>query len=947
MADKIEDQNENDEQNKDQPKEDDGFPFRKRLSSFRTFLTHFYVEQKENPFQALIGPGPGNTQSFWLTHLWYIFILSFIPVCSLLSTVGFIQPYLASDSTLCDWKREPKTCETVIIVFITYRIGFSVSIFFLFTALLLSKRKSKDIQKEGFSTLHTGFWIEKVIAVLVLCCVTFAFPPVVFDAVWIYVVLLGDLILSTVLLFLLCDFITFIYELMVNRLTKQKKQNCEKSVEIVLCIVGFILLLTCLLSSIYTIEYTDDNGGIVVYLTLLTIFLTGQLIYVFYGRKNELYYCFYASIFCYFLSWNFLINYRTYTETTDKMQHGIWTASSVIMLIILYMLVIYAVIRRDDRAHFYYFHWIVCSGGTVNRTVIEPDLKPRYVNPNETLISNSSFGGVDRNYAPHDSLEYDVVYSESFIHLFMCLVSLKSTAVVTNYRVLMEINEELQAHISTASIITLFITSVLVCILFTAYLAVSADNDNDALSVGLLLKSIIRIIGFYFSKIMFGRPNALSRPALTRLVYYIFFSLCFILACVTISPSFKHYFQRISFFCDHVTSMGACMSHDPAFTTLYRIFATVAIFFMLIGLVTSFINPSNRLRNDIYNGCWPVKIILLFAIFACVVNLPNKMSRYWLYFDLVSILIFTLLQLFCLIDAITIATQSCKMDNNSSINASSTGITILLYAISLIAYVSFYVYYAHNYQCAVTRFFVSINLVLCISASIISIHPDVQTGNLLLSAVVTSLCMYSTWSALNYNPEEKCNPLAHTLMLVEARPGRDVVSVTDLLFLFITLTYFIVRVKEVSASAYDLSLSLIVKHLMKRKTDEINVMERQAEAEDKVRDWLDKCKDVSKETIDENRAKHTKRGEQDKDETDLMFEKEDYFSTLFTLSMACSYCFLLLAHWLEPIPGSGFKVSLHWAIMSVKLIGSSFCVLTYIWILVLPVVTSKLSGDAV
>ena len=128
MADKIEDQNENYEQKTDQQKDDDGFPFRKRLSSFRTFLTHFYVEQKENPFQALIGPGPGNAQSFWLTHLWYIFILSFIPVCSLLSTVGFIQPYLASDSTLCDWKREPKTCETVIIVFITYRIGFSVSI---------------------------------------------------------------------------------------------------------------------------------------------------------------------------------------------------------------------------------------------------------------------------------------------------------------------------------------------------------------------------------------------------------------------------------------------------------------------------------------------------------------------------------------------------------------------------------------------------------------------------------------------------------------------------------------------------------------------------------------------------------------------------------------------------------------------------------------------------
>ena len=126
----------------------------------------------------------------------------------------------------------------------------------------------------------------------------------------------------------------------------------------------------------------------------------------------------------------------------------------------------------------------------------------------------------------------------------------------------------------------------------------------------------------------------------------------------------------------------------------------------------------------------------------------------------------------------------------------------------------------------------------------------------------------------------------------------------------------------------------------------MNLTERQAETEDKVREWLDKCEDVSKDNVDAQIEKSTGQGGQKTEETDLKTpEKGDYFSTLFILSMACSYCFLLLAHWLEPIPGSGFKVSLHWAIMSVKLIGSSICVLTYIWILVLPVVTSKLSGN--
>ena len=161
MEEQFTDQKETNEEEHDNEKAkqqrlEDNYPFRKRLSSFRTFLTHFYVEQRENPFQSLIGPGPENAETFWLTHLWYIFILTFIPVCGVLSTIGFIQPYLASDNSLCNWKKQRQSCQNVIVVFITYRIGFSVTLFFLFTALLLSKRKSRDLKQDGVSTLHTG-----------------------------------------------------------------------------------------------------------------------------------------------------------------------------------------------------------------------------------------------------------------------------------------------------------------------------------------------------------------------------------------------------------------------------------------------------------------------------------------------------------------------------------------------------------------------------------------------------------------------------------------------------------------------------------------------------------------------------------------------------------------------------------------------------------------------
>jgi len=702
-------------------------------------------------------------------------------------------------------------------------------------------------------------------------------------------------------------------------------------------------MIGILLACIYTVEDLNSKT-MIAYLTLLTIYLTGQLIYVRYERQSELCYSLYASAFIFLVTWIFVVNYKQYIEIAE---HGVWTPCNAITLVVLYALVLYAVIRSDDRRHFYYFHWILCSGGVVERSLNHSKYKlrntERSINLNETMITCVS----ERNEIEKEgATDSNVVYNESFMHIFLCLISLKSTAVVTNYTVLVEQNDQLKADKTLSPIIALFVSSLLVNILFAGYLVRSGMDSlrNDPRSVGQLLKSIIHCVIHYTFRFLFGKPKCLTRTSLSRFVYYIFYVLCFVLACFVVSPSSKHYFQKSSLFCDHVTVFGACMSQDPTFTSLYRIFGTIATFFMVVALMTSSVNLSSRLRNSIQNGCWPIKLLLISAIFVSVLNLPNRFSRYWLYFDLVSILAFTLLQLFCLIDAISIVTTSYKRDTKSGISAGSSSITCLLYAISIIAYVSFYVYYAHNYQCSVMRFFVSINLVLCLSASVISLHPVVKTGNLLLSAVVTSLCMYSTWSALNYNPEEECNPLGHTLMIVEASPGRDVVSVVDLFFLFVSLTYFIARVEHVSSRAYDLCFHLLVESFVissrQEEEDEIDHAEQQTDVNEKVRQWLSECnEEVTANNIKSvtNNAASSCDSEDDKN--------TGYFSIHFIHSMACSYAFLLLAHWLEPVPGSGFKVSLHWAMMSVKLITSSIGVLVYIWILVVPVVVEKVKSQ--
>lgn len=52
--------------------------------------------------------------------------------------------------------------------------------------------------------------------------------------------------------------------------------------------------------------------------------------------------------------------------------------------------------------------------------------------------------------------------------------------------------------------------------------------------------------------------------------------------------------------------------------------------------------------------------------------------------------------------------------------------TALNYLLSLVAIVLFYVYYTHPEGCSENKAFISVNMLLCIGASILSILPKIQ-----------------------------------------------------------------------------------------------------------------------------------------------------------------------------------------------------------------------------
>lgn len=59
-------------------------------------------------------------------------------------------------------------------------------------------------------------------------------------------------------------------------------------------------------------------------------------------------------------------------------------------------------------------------------------------------------------------------------------------------------------------------------------------------------------------------------------------------------------------------------------------------------------------------------------------------------------------------------------------------------------------------NCALNKFFISINLILCVAVSVISVLPAVQEAlprsGLLQSSMVSLYTIYLTWSAVANNP---------------------------------------------------------------------------------------------------------------------------------------------------------------------------------------------------
>lgn len=84
--------------------------------------------------------------------------------------------------------------------------------------------------------------------------------------------------------------------------------------------------------------------------------------------------------------------------------------------------------------------------------------------------------------------------------------------------------------------------------------------------------------------------------------------------------------------------------------------------------------------------------------------------------------------------------------------------TGIQYILAITGIVLLYTYY----DCALSKFFITFNMVMCLIVSVLSVLPQIQErisrSGLLQSSVVTLYVVYLTWSALSNNSDQECVP---------------------------------------------------------------------------------------------------------------------------------------------------------------------------------------------
>ncbi|GAB7354639.1 hypothetical protein MBLNU459_g5073t1 [Dothideomycetes sp. NU459] len=240
------------------------------------------------------------------------------------------------------------------------------------------------------------------------------------------------------------------------------------------------------------------------------------------------------------------------------------------------------------------------------------------------------------------------------------------------------------------------------------------------------------------------------------------------------------------------------------FVAVHRINFALGFFHFVMALLLIGVNNTRDKRSAIQNGFWGPKLIAWIGLIVITFLIPDGFFIVWgNYVALVGAVLFLLLGLVLLVDLAHTWAEYCleKVEDSDS-NIWKTlliGSTLTMYLGSIVMTVVMYIFFAQG-GCSMNQAAITINLILLLVISVISVHPNIQSANpragLAQAALVCIYCTYLTMSAVAMEPDDQhCNPL------VRARGTRKTTIILGAVITFLTVAYTTTR-----AATYGLAL---------------------------------------------------------------------------------------------------------------------------------------------
>ncbi|XP_046668519.1 probable serine incorporator isoform X1 [Homalodisca vitripennis] len=417
----------------------------------------------------------------------------------------------------------------------------------------------------------------------------------------------------------------------------------------------------------------------------------------------------------------------------------------------------------------------------------------------------------------------------------------------------------------------------------------------------------------------------------TRIMYAIMLLVSTITACIFLAPGLQSTLQKVPF-CDNSTGSMIvpvkltvdCQS-AVGYLAVYRLCFALAAFFFIMALLMIGVKSSRDHRAGIQNGFWGLKYLLVVAGTIGAFFIPEgSFGPTWMYFGMAGGFAFIIIQLVLIIDFAHSWAESWVGNYEETESRkwyAALMISMLVnYALAITGVVLLFVYFTQANDCTMNKIFISVNIVICIIASAISILPNVQEmqprSGLLQSSVITLYVIYLTWSSLSSNPDRNCNPG----FLLGIGGGKDKSKVTfdseSIVGLGIWMCCVLYSSLRTASKSSKITMSdhVLVKDNGAVRSHDVNLVDNE-------------------ETGSESGHGDHSGKVWDNEEEGCSYSWS-FFHVMFGL--ATLYVMMTLTNWYSP-NSSLETLNANAASMWVKMVSSWICSLLYMWTLVAPI----------